>query len=279
VIVVTGAGGQLGTAFRKLIPDAVFLTRAELDLSHPEGMHQKLNEIRPDTVINCAAYTAVDRAEEEIGLARVVNGVAVGELARWAEDKGSRLVTFSTDYVFPGTGTKPYVESDPTAPVNAYGWSKLEGEEAALTHPRVLVVRTSWVVSATHPNFVATMIRNARERVLRVVNDQKGCPTIADDLAKATIDALEAGAMGLLHITNLGETTWFELAREAVKLAGLDPALITPIETADYPTPARRPAYSVLGSERLDQFGIDPLPPWRQSLPTVVEGLIGAGLA
>ena len=279
MIVVTGAGGQLGTALRKLIPDAVFLTRAELDLSHPEGMHQKLNEIRPDTVINCAAYTAVDRAEEETDLALVVNGVAVGELARWAEGRGSRLVTFSSDYVFPGTGTRPYVESDPTGPVNAYGWSKLEGEEAALTHPGVLVVRTSWVVSATHPNFVATMIRNAKERALRVVNDQKGCPTIADDLAKATIDALEAGATGLLHLTNQGETTWFELARESVGLAGLDPALIIPIETADYPTPARRPAYSVLGSERLDEFGMDPLPPWRQSLPTVVEGLVAARLA
>jgi dTDP-4-dehydrorhamnose reductase len=279
VIVVTGAGGQLGTAFRTVIPDAMFLTRAELDLSHPEGMHEKLNEIRPDTVINCAAYTAVDRAEEETDLARLVNGVAVGELARWVDDNGARLVTYSTDYVFPGTGTKPYVESDPTAPVNAYGWSKLEGEEAALTHPGVLVVRTSWVVSATHPNFVATMIRNARERVLRVVDDQKGCPTVADDLARATIDALEAGAMGLLHLTNQGETTWFEFAREAVVLAGLDPARITPIETADYPTPARRPAYSVLGSERREQLGIDPLPSWRESLPAVVEGLVAARLA
>jgi dTDP-4-dehydrorhamnose reductase len=279
VIVVTGAAGQLGTAFRNMIPDAVFLTRAELDLSHPDGLHQKLNEIRPDTIVNCAAYTAVDRAEEEADLARVVNGVAVGELARWVDANGATLVTYSTDYVFPGTGTRPYLESDPTAPVNAYGWSKLEGEGAALSRSGVLVIRTSWVVSATHSNFVATMIRNARERVLRVVDDQKGCPTIAGDLAKATIDALEAGATGLLHLTNQGETTWFELARESVGLAGLDPTRITPIRTADYPTPARRPAYSVLGSERREQLGIDPLPPWRQSLPAVVEGLVAARLA
>ena len=170
----------------------------------------------------------------------MVNGVAVGELARWAEGRASRLVTFSTDYVFPGTGTKPYVESDPTAPVNAYGWSKLEGKRR-LSPARVLIIRTSWVVSATHTNFVATIIRNARERVLRVVDDQRGCPTIADDLAKATIDALEAGAMGLLHLTNQGETTWFEFAREAVVLAGLDPGRITLIETADYPTPGPPP--------------------------------------
>jgi dTDP-4-dehydrorhamnose reductase len=279
VIVVTGAGGQLGTAFRNLIPQAVFLTRADLDLSHPERVHQKLNEIRPDTVINCAAYTAVDRAEEETDVARLVNGVAVGELAQWVDANGATLVTYSTDYVFPGTGTTPYLESDPTAPVNAYGWSKLEGEEAALAHPAVLVIRTSWVVSASHPNFVATIIRKAREQVLRVVDDQKGCPTIADDLAAATIDALDVGATGLLHLTNTGATTWFELAREAVMLAGLDPKQVTPIETSDYPTPARRPAYSVLGSERLEDLGIHPLPSWRQSLPAVVEGLVAARLA
>ena len=202
-----------------------------------------------------------------------------GNWRRWADDNGARLVTYSTDYVFPGTGTRPYVESDPTAPVNAYGRSKLAGEEAALTHPGVLVISTSWVVSATHPNFVATMIRNARERVLRVVDDQKGCPTIADDLAAATLTAIDVGAAGLLHLTNRGETTWFEFAREAVGLAGIDPGRIAPIGTEEYPTPARRPAYSVLGSERRESLGIDQLPPWRDSLPAVVEGLVGAGLA
>ncbi len=279
MIVVTGAGGQLGAAFRKSIPDAEFLTRADLDLSHPELVRETLDEIRPDTIVNCAAYTAVDRAEEEPDLARTVNATAVGELARWSDGNGARLVTFSTDYVFPGTGTRPYVESDHTAPINAYGWSKLEGEEAALSHRGVLVIRTSWVVSATHPNFVATIIRNARERVLRVVDDQRGCPTIADDLAAATLRALEAGATGLLHLTNQGETTWFEFAREAVSLSGLDPTRVSPIGTEKYPTPARRPAYSVLGSERLEDLGIEPLPPWRESLPAVVEGLVATGLA
>ncbi len=279
MIVVTGAGGQLGTAFRRSIPDAVFLTRADLDLSHPARLPEILDEIGPEIVINCAAYTAVDRAEEEADLARMVNGDAVGEMAHWADDNQARLVTYSTDYVFPGIGTRPYVESDPTAPVNAYGRSKLAGEEAARTHPGVLVIRTSWVVSATHPNFVSTMIRNARDKVLRVVNDQKGCPTIAHDLAAATLTAIDVGATGLLHLTNQGETTWFEFAREAVGLAGLDPGRIVPIGTEEYPTPALRPAYSVLGSERREPLGIDPLPPWRESLPAVVEGLVGAGLA
>jgi dTDP-4-dehydrorhamnose reductase len=272
-VLVTGGTGQLGTAFRALLGDAVFPSRAELDLARPGSLASTLDAVGPRAIINCAAYTAVDRAESEEELATTVNGESVGVMAAWAADRAVPFVTYSTDYVFDGRGDRPYVESDPTDPVNAYGRSKLAGETAALEHPTSLVIRTSWVISGTHPNFVATMVRLVQERDLRVVDDQRGCPTIVDDLARATIAALGHGAAGLLHITNAGETTWFELARAAVAEAGFDPGLISACGTEDYPTPARRPAYSVLGSERREELGIPPMPHWRMSLPAVVAAL------
>lgn len=203
----------------------------------------------------------------------MVNGESVGVMARWAEAHDALFVTFSTDYVFDGVGTRPYVESDPTDPVNAYGRSKLAGELATVdAGGRSLIVRTSWVISGTHPNFVATMLRLARERELRVVDDQRGCPTVVDDLAAATLRAIEAEATGHLHLTNQGDTTWFELARTAVELAGIH-GRIDPCPTSEYPTPATRPAYSVLGSERVEALGIEPLAHWRESLPGVVARL------
>ena len=220
-------------------------------------------------MINCAAYTAVDRAEEEEDLATVINTVAVGVLAEWAALRSRPLLTFSTDYVFDGAADWPYVESSATNPINAYGRSKLPGESLAVGHG-ALVVRTSWVVSGSHPNFVATILRKVKEQELRVVDDQRGHPTVAADLARASYAALQTGASGLLHLTNQGETTWYELARTSVGLADLDPSRISPCETRDYPTPARRPSYSVLASERLEEIGLDPLPQWRESIGKLV---------
>lgn len=275
MIAVTGANGQLGTAFRTLLPDATFLTRSHLDLSRPESIPEVLDRLGPELVLNCAAYTAVDRAEEEEDLATAVNGRSVGEMARWCAGHGARFVTYSTDYVFDGTAVEPYVESSATDPVNAYGRSKLVGEQATLeAGGEALVVRTSWVISGTHPNFVATMLRLAPERELRVVDDQWGCPTIAPDLARATLDALDGGATGILHLTNTGPTTWYRLAREALRRAGIPDGRLTPCTTADYPTPAARPAYSVLGSERRSELGIPDLPEWQRSLDGVVRGLL-----
>jgi dTDP-4-dehydrorhamnose reductase len=182
-------------------------------------------------------------------------------------------VTYSTDYVFDGTARQPYVESSPTAPINAYGRTKLEGEELALGHhPRSLIVRTSWVISGTHSNFVGTMINLARRQDLTVVDDQVGCPTVADDLAAATLAALDEDATGILHLTNVGETTWYRLARQSLEIAGLDPERIQPCTTDDFPTKAARPVYSALGSERRETAGIPPLPSWQASLPGVVRG-------
>jgi dTDP-4-dehydrorhamnose reductase len=177
--------------------------------------------------------------------------------------------------VFDGRAGRPYLESDETNPISAYGRSKLAGEQLALgANPAALVIRTSWLISGTHPNFVATMLRMAEEgRPSRVVNDQYGCPTVARDLARATLTAIEAEVSGVLHLTNQGPTTWFDLAQASIRSAGLDPDMVTACTTAEYPTAATRPAYSVLGSERASQLGLD-LPEWIESLPDVVAELL-----
>jgi dTDP-4-dehydrorhamnose reductase len=273
MILVTGANGQVGTAFRWLLPDATFLTRSQLDLCDVAAIGPTLEAVAPDAIINCAAYTAVDRAEDDEETARLVNAVAVGAMAAYAASAAIPFVTYSTDYVFDGTARRPYLESSPTAPINAYGRSKLEGEELALeNHPGSLVIRTSWVISGTHPNFVGTMIDRARTQNLRVVDDQVGSPTVADDLARATVQALERRVSGILHLTNEGATTWYGLARRSLELADLDPDRVEPCSTDAYPTPAPRPAYSVLESERRRAFDIPALPPWQESLVGVVDG-------
>lgn len=275
-LLVLGAGGQLGSAFVRTVDSTVPLTRGDLDLAsvREEEVDRILDRVRPTHVVNCAAFTAVDRAEEEEDLATTINGSAVAVLARASATRGVPFVTYSTDYVFPGDGVRPYVESDPVAPVNAYGRSKLVGEQAALEAGEdVLVIRTSWVISGTHPNFVATMLRLGSEgRSLQVVDDQWGHPSIVDDLVAGTMALLEAEARGVVHLTNTGETTWYRLAGAALESAGIDGEL-RPCTTEEYPTPAARPAYSVLGSERLPALGVDPLPDWRDSLPDVVTRL------
>ena len=272
-----GASGQVGKAMAGMLPEVIAPTRHQLDLStltHDQA-HQFVASTGAGAIVNCAAYTAVDKAEEEVDVANAVNGTAVGILAEIAAESGIPFVTYSTDFVFNGRGDQPYVESSAPDPINAYGRSKLIGERLALeANPETLIIRTSWVVSGTHSNFVATMVRLASEgRSLNVVNDQHGCPTIATDLAVATVAALGLRLSGLLHLTNQGATTWFELAKAAVGLAGLNPELITPCTTDEYPTPAPRPTYSVLGSERIDEVGVARLPRWEDSLPGLINQL------
>jgi len=277
VIVVTGAAGQLGTAFGKQLPEARLVTRRDLDLAKPGAVGKFLDATRPDLLINCAAYTAVDAAESDEETAAMVNSAAVEAMAAWCGSNSARFVTFSTDYVFSGDVVGAYVESSVPDPRSAYGRTKLAGERAALAvNPESLVIRTSWVVSGTHPNFVATMLKRVATQELRVVDDQRGCPTVTDDLAAGTLAAIDAGATGILHLTNQGVTTWFELARHAVSLAGHDPLRVSPCSTDEYPRPAPRPANSELASERLDELGLGPLPHWRESLPAVVNALLAA---
>ena len=278
MILVIGAAGQVGTALIAL-PDTVGLTRGDIDLATTTetGVAALIDTHAPEVAINAAAYTAVDRAEAEEDLATRINGQAVGTLATVCAARHIRFVTYSTDYVFDGNGTRPYLETDPVDPINAYGRSKLVGERAALAAgDNSLIIRTSWVISGTHPNFVATMLRLTGEgRQLNVIDDQHGRPTIAADLAAATVQAVQVGATGILHLANHGETSWYELARRAVELAGRDPDLIQPCTTADYPTPAKRPGYSTLDTTQAETIGVAPLPDWRQSLPTVVGALVG----
>ena len=273
-----GGSGQVGTALRRLLKSVIAPSREEFDLAEAsqEAVRTLIESTRPDVVINCAAYTKVDQAEDETDLATTINGNAVGILAEIAADFGLPLVSYSTDYVFDGRGNQPYVESSPPNPINAYGRSKLIGEHLALAvNPATLIIRTSWVVSGTRPNFVATMLRLiGAGRSVRVVNDQHGSPTIAEDLAVATLDALNERVRGILHLTNQGSATWFQLASAAVVDAALDPELLSACTSAEYPTPAPRPAYSVLGSERVAEIGISPLPPWEDSLPAVVDQLM-----
>lgn len=249
---------------------ALPVIRDDFDLTQIGSIPGFLDDLGTSTVINCAAYTDVEGAEDDEEVATTVNGRAVGAMAGWAASRGGRLLTFSTDYVFDGLASSPYTETSPTGPINAYGRSKRAGEVAALGLPGVVVVRTSWLMSGTHPNFVATVIRAARNGPMQVVQDQVGCPSVAADVAGASWQVLERGAAGLIHVTNGGSASRYELARQALTEAGLDPELVAPCSSDQFPTRARRPAYSVMRSEWLDAFGVIELPHWSRSLRAVV---------
>lgn len=274
MILLIGGTGQLGTAFRRRLGEVVAPGREEVDLARPSSLPQVVEGLQPSAIINCAAYTDVDGAEEAQDLAMAVNGEAVGVLAGLAAAAGIPFVTFSTDYVFDGTATGPYVESSPTSPINAYGVSKERGERAALAeNPDALVIRTSWVISATHRNFVTAILERASRTTVAVVSDQIGSPTYADDLAAASLEALQAGAAGILHLANAGETSRFGLARAACTAAGIDADRVEAISSDGFPSRATRPGYSVLASERLEELGLEPLRPWEDALADLVANL------
>jgi dTDP-4-dehydrorhamnose reductase len=268
VIAVLGSGGQLGSAFARLLGnEANLLTRSDLDLRNHDGIRAWVQSARPEVILNCAAYTAVDAAESDPHTARAINALAVGALAQACSVTGTRLVTFSTDYVFNGRKPTPYVESDQPDPLNVYGATKSEGESLALAMGvDVLVIRTSWVMSSTHPNFLCKMLDLIKAGPVRVVDDQHGRPTFVDDLAVATMSAVGVGASGLLHLTNQGETTWFDLARRIAELADLDPERVQPCSSDDFPRPARRPLNSRLDSERLRPLRLGTMPDYREAL-------------
>ena len=238
--------------------EAVALTHAELDVTDRSAVESAVAEARPDVVINCAAFTDVDGAESHEEAATLLNGEAAGYLATAAP----AIVHPSTDYVFDGTKRTPYVESDRTDPRSAYGRSKLTGEQAvSAANPRHFVVRTSWLFGVGGRNFVDTMLGLNRDEV-RVVDDQVGCPTYAGHLANALVELAASGAYGVHHVAGSGECSWFEFASEIFRLADLD-VRVVPCTTAEFPRPAPRPAYSVLGSERPDPIR---LPDWREGL-------------
>jgi dTDP-4-dehydrorhamnose reductase len=272
VIVVLGANGQLGQAFlRKLGHDCRPVERDELDLANLTAIEPWMRRAAPDLVINCAAYTAVDDAETDVDAARTVNALAVGALAQATARHRSGLVTFSTDYVFDGERQTSYVESDEPNPINVYGETKLQGERLGLTaHPGALVVRTSWLLSSVHGNFLTKILGLLTQGPVTVVDDQFGTPTFVDDLAQATLDAIAVGASGILHLTNQGATTWFQLARGIAEAAGFEPDLVQPQSSLALDRPARRPRNSVLRSERLPTLGLSELPSYTERIHAAV---------
>lgn len=245
--------------------DAVGLARADLDITDAAAARAAVAAERPDVVVNCAAYTNVDAAEHDERAATALNGAAAGYVAEAAAAVGAAVVQPSTDYVFDGLKTTPYIESDSTGPRSAYGRSKLAGEQAvAAANERHLVVRTSWLFGAAGRNFVDTMLALARDRdELKVVADQVGCPTYTGHLAEALLRLAQSDADGVHHIAGGGACSWFEFATEIFRQAGLDDVRTVPCTTAEFPRPAPRPAYSVLGSERPDAIR---LPDWREGL-------------
>jgi dTDP-4-dehydrorhamnose reductase len=272
-VLVTGASGQLAHAIRLVWAEHELVLPEEsvLDLGRQEAIHSAVAEVKPDVLINCGAFTHVDRCETEAELARLINGTAVGWLADACEAQGARLIQVSTDYVFDGTGTRPYREDDPTNPVSVYGRTKLEGERQAARCSRHLIARTSWLYDAWGKNFLNTMLNAAAQgQVLRVVDDQWGAPTTCRALALQLKVAAEQSWQGIIHTTCQGETTWHGFAMAIFEAKGLAVDL-SPCTTADYPTPARRPAYSVLDGTRRRKLGRDLMPHWRDALLEVID--------
>lgn len=280
-ILVTGRDGQVGWELARVLPAlgrVTALSRLELDLADPVAIVECVRSVKPDVIVNAAAYTAVDKAESEREQAMLVNGAGPGFLAAEAKTLGALLIHYSTDYVFDGSKTSPYLETDPCNPLSVYGQSKLAGERAIQASGcRHLILRTAWVYASRGRNFLLTMLRLARERPeLRVVDDQTGSPTWARDIAQATATLIGKRTMaeGLYHLTAAGTTTWCGFAREIVRLAGLDTP-VKPITTADYPTPARRPGNSALSTDKLRRDAGVALPDWRQSLAVCMGELRG----
>ena len=279
-ILVTGGTGQVGTALRQLGPrfgvEIVAPTRAELDLASPPSIEAMVHRRDWSAVINCAAYTAVDKAESEPDAAYAANAVAPEMLALETFARGIRLLHVSTDYVFDGGKDGFYSEDDPVAPLGVYGASKEAGERGVrAANPDHVILRTAWVVSPWSHNFVKTMLRlGAERRQLRVVDDQRGCPTSAIDIAEALLTiATRGGAGGTYHFVNAGEASWCALARFVFDRAGMD-VDVEAIATDQYPTPAKRPANSRLSTAKLEQaFGIRPRP-WQDAVGEIVDTLM-----
>ena len=272
-VLVTGASGQLAQAIRLIWAEHELVLPEEsvLDLSKEQAIHSVVSSVCPEVVINCGAFTQVDRCESEAELASLINATAVGWLAEACEAQRSMLVQISTDYVFDGTGTRPYREDDPTNPVSVYGRTKLEGERQAARCSRHLVARTSWLYDAWGKNFLNTMLNAAAQgRSLRVVDDQYGAPTTCRALARQLKVAAEEGWNGLVHATCQGKTTWHGFAQAIFKAKGIA-ADLSPCATVDYPPPAKRPAYSVLDGGQRASFGTDLMPGWEEALAEVID--------
>ena len=281
-ILITGANGQLGNEMRVLSAENpeytyFFTDVAELDICDAKAVLDfvKVNQI--NVIVNCAAYTAVDKAEENVELCTNLNADAVGYLAKAAEANEAEFIQISTDYVFDGTGHIPYQETEPTCPNSVYGHTKLVGEQNALTFcTRSMVIRTAWLYSTFGNNFVKTMIRLGKEREsLGVIFDQVGTPTYARDLARAIFAAIRQGVVpGVYHFSNEGVCSWYDFTKAIHRLAGISTCRVKPLHTEEYPTPAKRPHYSVLDKTKIKETYHIEIPYWMDSLQSCISELI-----
>jgi dTDP-4-dehydrorhamnose reductase len=284
-ILVTGANGQLGNEIRLLAEqytefDFDFTDINELDLCHPEAVLDYCEKLQPAYIINCAAYTAVDKAEDDVELCYKVNRDAVENLAKAATAVGARILHVSTDYVFDGSNTTPYMESDPVCPASVYGKSKLEGENVLRQYcPDSVIVRTAWLYSTFGNNFVKTMLRLGKEKeTISVVTDQIGSPTYAGDLALALMKIVsdsECGRFqpGIYHYSNEGVCSWFEFTLKIHELASITTCKVLPVLAKDYPSKVNRPAYSVLSKLKIKtNYGLS-IPNWETSLAACISKL------
>ena len=282
-ILVTGSNGQLGNEIRALESDFahfnfLYTDVAELDITNAADVNLYFTLNNPDVVINCAAYTAVDKAESDEETAFLVNALAPGILARAAADTSAFMVHISTDYVYDGKNFCPYVETDPVNPVSVYGKSKLAGELAVQqAGGKAIIIRTSWLYSAFGNNFIKTMMKYGRERdSLNVVFDQSGTPTYAHDLAKTILDilpmAMTAEEIEIYHYSNEGVASWYDFAKAIHQIADIN-CQVNPIPTSDYPLPATRPFYSVLDKAKIKKDFLIEIPYWRDSVKDCIVRL------
>lgn len=278
-ILITGCNGQLGNEMQLLARENVqhsyfFTDVEELDITDSEAVEAFVEFNAIDCIVNCAAYTAVDKAEENEELCDLLNNVAPGHLAKAVGKRGGIMVQVSTDYVFDGTNHIPYTESEPTCPNSVYGRTKLAGEQSVMANcTNAMIIRTAWLYSTFGNNFVKTMMRLGKEKeTLGVIFDQVGTPTYARDLAHAIYAAINKGVVpGIYHFSNEGVISWYDFTKAIHRIAGITTCKVRPLHTEEYPTPAKRPHYSVLDKTKIKQtYGIE-VPYWEDSLRECIQ--------
>lgn len=280
-ILITGCNGQLGTEMQLLSAfhkkhSFIFTDVAELDITDSEAIQKTVDENKIDIIVNCAAFTAVDKAESNETLCKKLNCDAPGYLAKAIQRRGGSVIQISTDYVFDGTAHRPYKETEPTCPQSVYGVTKLDGEKAVQENcEKALIIRTAWLYSPFGNNFVKTMLRLGREKQeLGVIFDQIGTPTYAKDLANAIFAAIEQGIQpGIYHFSNEGVISWYDFTQAIFRIAGIKDCKVRPLHTEDYPTAAQRPNYSVLDKTKIKATYNLEIPYWEDSLNDCIQAL------
>lgn len=278
-VLVTGAKGQLGTDLMNELArqglEGIGVDVEEMDITDADACRRVISQAKIDAVIHCAAYTAVDAAEDQVDLCRRINGEGTRNVAVACREAGVKLMYISTDYVFDGGGTRPWEPDDERAPLNVYGQTKYEGEIAIEELlERYFIVRIAWVFGVAGKNFIKTMLRLGREKgAVSVVDDQVGSPTYTYDLARLLTDMIQTDRYGRYHATNEGECSWYEFAREIFRQAGMDEVKVTPVSSEIFAAKAKRPANSRMSKEKLSEKGFERLPDWQDALQRFLKAI------